>query len=120
MQDIQLTRQKKCTCFASHFDGHADQAVRCQVHHPVRQVKGYPRCHWTPPSGKYSPRIAPADAMVINFGVTNRVVALWKSLSKIRFQKTQNGPSTSTQLIVIELKSCIERSNATMKAEELS
>jgi hypothetical protein len=31
-----LTKLK--TCFASHFDGHADQAVRCQVHRPVRQV----------------------------------------------------------------------------------
>jgi hypothetical protein len=33
-----------------------------------------------PPSGKYSSRIAPADAMVIDFGVKNRVVLLWKSL----------------------------------------
>jgi hypothetical protein len=29
-----------------------------------------------PPSGEYSSRIAPADAMVIDFGVKNRVVAL--------------------------------------------
>jgi hypothetical protein len=27
--------------------------------------------HWMPPSGEYSPRIAPADAMVINVGVKN-------------------------------------------------
>jgi len=45
----------------------ADQAVRCRVHRPVWQVLGYPICHWTPPSGKYSPHIALADAMVINF-----------------------------------------------------
>ena len=32
------------------------------------------RCNWTPPSGKYSPRIAPADAMVIDFGVK---IELW-------------------------------------------
>jgi hypothetical protein len=35
---------------------------------------------WPLPSprrlGKYSPRIAPADAMVIDFGVKNQVVAL--------------------------------------------
>ena len=30
----------------------------------------------TPSLGEYSPHIAPADAMVINFGVKNRVVAL--------------------------------------------
>jgi hypothetical protein len=33
--------------------------------------QGYPfsGLYWTWPSGKYSPRIAPADAMVINVGV---------------------------------------------------
>ena len=30
-----------------------------------------PRCNWMPPSGKYLPHIAPADAMVIDFGVKN-------------------------------------------------
>jgi hypothetical protein len=34
------------------------------------------RCHWTPLSGKYSSHISPADTMVIDFGVKNRVVAL--------------------------------------------
>jgi hypothetical protein len=29
-----------------------------------------------PPSGDYFPSIAPAEAMVIDFGVKNRVVAL--------------------------------------------
>jgi hypothetical protein len=33
-----------------------------------------------PRSGQYSPRIAPADAMDIDFGVKKQVVALWKSL----------------------------------------
>jgi len=28
-----------------------------------------PRCHWTLPSGDYVPRIAPADATVIDLGV---------------------------------------------------
>ena len=32
--------------------------------------------HWTPPSGEYSPRIATADAMVIDFRVKNRVMVL--------------------------------------------
>ena len=32
--------------------------------------------HQTPPLGEYLPRIAPADAMVIDFGSKNRVVAL--------------------------------------------
>jgi hypothetical protein len=68
------------------------------------------------PSGKYSSRIAPADAMVIHFGVKNRVVALWKLLFEASVQKAQNGPSTQ----LIEAMSCIERSNTTIKAKELS
>ncbi len=66
-----INNRKKCSCFAGHFDGHADQAVRCRAHRPVRQVEVYPRCHWTPPLGNYLPRIAPADAMVIDFGEKN-------------------------------------------------
>jgi len=56
--------------------------------------------------------------MVINFGIKNQVgvVALWISLSEASVQKSRNGPSNQ----LIETTSCIERSNATMKAEELS
>ena len=61
------------------------------------------------------PCIALADAMVIDFGIKNRVVALWKSLSEASIQKARNRPSTQ----LIEATSCIERSNATLKAEEL-
>jgi hypothetical protein len=66
--------KKKISLLCEPFYGHADQAVQCRVHPPVlRQIQGYPRCHWTPPLGEYSPRIAPADAdaMVIYFGVEN-------------------------------------------------
>jgi hypothetical protein len=41
-----------------------------------------------------------------------------KSLFKASVKKAQNGPSTSTALI--EAMSCVERSNATIKAEELT
>jgi hypothetical protein len=64
--------------------------------------------------GEYSPRIALADAMVIDFGVKNRVVALWKLLFEASVKKAQNRPSTH----VIKATSCVERSNATIKAEE--
>jgi hypothetical protein len=69
-----------------------------------------------PPSGNYSPRIASADAMVIDFCVKNRDVALWKSLFEASIQKAQNGPSAQ----LIEATSCVERSNATIKAKEHS
>jgi len=52
--------------------------------------------------------------MVFNFGVKNRVVALWKSLFKASNQKAQNGPSTH----IIEATSCVERMNSTIKAKE--
>jgi archaellin len=56
-----------------------------------------------PPSGDYLPCIASVDAMVvINFG-------FWSCV-----QKARNGPSTQ----LIEATSCVERSNATMKAKE--
>ena len=56
--------------------------------------------------GEFSPRIAPAGAMVIDFGVKNRVVALWKSLFE----------APSTQLI--KATGFVERSNTTIKAKE--
>jgi hypothetical protein len=54
--------------------------------------------------------------MVINFGVQNRVVALWKSLFEASVKKARNGSSTQ----LIEATSCIESSNVMSKAEELS
>jgi len=69
-------RQKKFTSFAGHFDGHADQAIQFQVHCPMEHIQGFIGSHWMPPLGEYSPRITRADAMVIDFGLKNRVVAL--------------------------------------------
>jgi hypothetical protein len=54
--------------------------------------------------------------MVIDFGVKNRVVALWISRIEASVQKAQNGPSTH----VIKATSCVERLNAKIKAEEHS
>jgi len=109
-------KQKKCTSFAGHFDGYGDAPVRCQVHCPMQHVQGYLRSHWTPPLGKYSPHIAPAVAMVINFGVKISGCVVVKSLSEASIQKAQNKPYTQ----LIEATSCVERSNATIKAKELS
>ena len=64
-----------CLCHRP-FDGHDDALVQCRVHSPTKHVQGYPRCHWMLPRGNYLPHIAPADAMVIDFGVKNRVVVL--------------------------------------------
>jgi hypothetical protein len=98
------------------FDGHADAPVQYGVHLPMEHVQGFMRSHWTPPSGENSPCIAPADAMVIDFWRKKSSCGVVKSLSKASVQKAQNGPSTQ----LIEAMSCVERSNATIKAEELS
>ena len=58
----------------------------------------------------------PADAMVIDFGSKNRVGALWNRCFEASVQKARNGPSTH----VIKATSCVERLNATIKAEEHS
>jgi len=54
--------------------------------------------------------------MVINFGVKNRVMVLRNSLFKASIQKAQNGPSPQ----LIEATSCIEMSDAMIKAKEHS
>jgi len=98
------------------FDGHADAPVRYGVHRPMEHVQGFMRSHWTPPSGENSPCIAPAEAIVIHFWPKKSSCGRVKSLSKGNLQKAQNGPSTQ----LIEVMSCVERSNATIKAKELS
>jgi hypothetical protein len=60
-------------------------------------------------SGEFLYRIVPVDAMVIDFGV--KEIPFEASIKMAR-----NGPYTQ----LIKATSCVERSNAAMKAEELS
>jgi hypothetical protein len=71
-----------------------------------------------PPSGEYSLRFTPADAMIIDFGFWRKQSScgVVGSLSEASIQKAQNEPSTQ----LIEATSCVERPNATMKVKELS
>jgi hypothetical protein len=82
----------------------------------MQHVQGYLRSHWTSPLGKYLPCITQADAMVIHFWSKKLSCGIVKSLSKASVQKAQNAPSTQ----LIEATSCVERSNTTIKAKELS
>ncbi len=52
----------KCTSSAGHFDGHDSALERYRWHCPMRHVHGYSGSHWTPASGDYLLRIAPAAA----------------------------------------------------------
>jgi hypothetical protein len=57
-----LTMVSKCSSIIGHFDDHGGPPVKYEVHHPMQHVQGYSGCHWTPPLGDYSLRIAPAAA----------------------------------------------------------
>ena len=54
------------------FDSLGDPPLQYPAHHPMEDVMSYIRGHWTPPSGNYLHRIAPATAMVIGFGTHNQ------------------------------------------------
>jgi hypothetical protein len=47
------TTINKYTYFAGRFDGHGNAPVRNRTHHPMEEVQGFTRNHWTPPSDKY-------------------------------------------------------------------
>jgi hypothetical protein len=57
------TMVSTCSSNIGHFDGHGGPlAVQYEEHCPMQHVQGYSGSHWTPPSGNYSLRIAPAAA----------------------------------------------------------
>jgi hypothetical protein len=51
----------KCTSSAGRFNGHGGALEQYRWHRPMRDVQGYSRSHWTPPSGNYLLHITPAD-----------------------------------------------------------
>jgi hypothetical protein len=57
-----LTMVSKCSTAVGHFDGHGGPLVRYEAHCPMQHVQGYSGSHWTPASGNYLLRIAPAAA----------------------------------------------------------
>jgi hypothetical protein len=57
-----LTMTNKCTSSAGCFDGHGGVPEQYRRHCSMQHVQGYSRSHWTPPSGNYLLRIAPAAA----------------------------------------------------------
>ncbi len=54
------TMTNECTSSAGRFDGHGGALVRYEAHHPIQHVQGYSGSHWTPASGNYLLRNAPA------------------------------------------------------------
>jgi hypothetical protein len=58
----EATMTNKCTSSAGHFNGHGSPPEQYKRHRPMWHVQGYSGSHWTPASGDYLLRIAPAAA----------------------------------------------------------
>jgi hypothetical protein len=58
----EATMTNECTSSSGRFDGLGGALQRYRRHHPMGHVQGYSGSHWTPPSGDYLLRIAPAAA----------------------------------------------------------
>jgi hypothetical protein len=63
----QNRRDKTCRQIDNDFDNHADVAVQCGAHHPMKHNHGFTLSQWMPPLGECSHRIAAVAAMVVNF-----------------------------------------------------
>jgi hypothetical protein len=70
----EVTMMIKCTSVVDHFDGHGSAPEQYRWHCLMRHVQGYPGSHWTPPSGDYLLRIAPAATKAtVNETMTNKM-----------------------------------------------
>ena len=75
----------KCTSIAGHFDGHGGAPMRYGAHRPMQHDQGFTGSHWTPPSGDYLLRIAPAAAS--NTTIMEHVPTLLANVKAIVDQK---------------------------------
>ena len=125
-----IGNNKKCRQIAGNFNCHVDVAVQrgAHPHRLIEHIQGLTRSHWMPPSSKCLHHIALAAAMVDRFVETTLSTNITQLLpsnygtcwSLVVYENVvpQNGPST--QLIDIDVTSCIKMWNATIGAEELA
>jgi hypothetical protein len=64
------TVTNECTLYASRFDGHGSVPEQYRRHCLIPHVQGYSGSHWTPASGDYLLRIAPAAARATGKQIT--------------------------------------------------
>jgi hypothetical protein len=62
----------------------------------MQHVQGYLRSHWMLPLGKYLPRIASPDAMVINFGKKIELCCCEIIVPKLAFERHKTDPLLSS------------------------
>jgi hypothetical protein len=69
-----INSNKKCRRIAGDFDCHGNAAVQRWVHRSMEDIQGFTRSHWMPQSIKCLRSIAPAAAMVDDFGRNHKVL----------------------------------------------
>jgi hypothetical protein len=79
----------------------------------MEEIQGHTGSHWMPPSGAYLHRIATEIAMVLIFGIKNRVVVFASFEASV--QTAQNRPSTQ----LIEATSCVDEWHVTIGEQAL-
>jgi hypothetical protein len=94
MHNNKSTMTSKCTSFVGRFDGLGDPPLQYRAHLTMEDVLGYIRGRWTPPSGSYLHRIAPAAARVIGLCTHNQCCGGEDDISEASSKKAQNQPST--------------------------
>jgi hypothetical protein len=68
MGDNKIEDTKKSSKIAGNFDHHGDAAVQCRAPCPMEHTQGFTRSHWMLLLGECLCHIAPAAAMVSNYG----------------------------------------------------
>ncbi len=76
---------KNCRWIAGNFDHHADAAVQCGVHLPMKHIQGFTRSHWMLPLGKCLCHIAPTAVTV------HKIVENTQNTNKNYFQLATYG-----------------------------
>jgi hypothetical protein len=69
---IKINNDKKCKEITGDFDHHVDAAIQFGEHCTMEHIQGFSRSHCMPSSGKCLRRIAPAAAMVDDFGCKHK------------------------------------------------
>jgi hypothetical protein len=75
----EIDATKKGRQIDDNFDNHADAAVRCGAHRPMKHNQGFNRSQWMLPLGECLHHIAVVAAMVDDFSRKH------KTLTKIYF-----------------------------------
>jgi hypothetical protein len=99
----------RCTSFAGHFDGHADQGVQCRAHSAARDAI---RCHHWVSIRPLSPRQTPWSSILA------QKIELWHceiAVQKLAFKRHKMDPPPSSSSIKLCRK--VEHQDQSQRAQ---